>query len=290
MIYIHNLNPVLFQIGPLTLHWYGLAYLTGFLFCRYWVARCYRNDAIKPPLSAQQWDEFLIWGIFATIIGGRLGYVLFYHAKEFFSLPLHQWWRIFAIWQGGMAFHGAALLLLTAGYYFCRKYHLRPLQFMDQFCRAAPLAIFFGRIANFINGELIGRPITEPNGPAATWGVIFPKIDNIPRHPSQIYEALLEGLLLFLLLDFLAKLKYQKTKHKIGCNNLPDGIVFLGFFIGYGITRFIAEFFRAPSDGYGFYQILPFITNHLTQGQNWSLVFILTGLGMFAYLTLKTKK
>ncbi len=278
MPYIHHLQPIAFHIGNWSVHWYGLAYMVGFLFCRYWIARCYNQTMpvkkplgnFAPPLASKDWDDFLLYGILATLVGGRLGFILLYHAGYFLTLPPDQWWQWLAVWQGGMAFHGAALGLVFAVMIFCRRKKIDRWFFADNFVRAVPLALFFGRVANFINGELVGRPIAS-----AFWqqkiGVVFPMVDDQIRHASQLYEALFEGLVLFFLLHVVAEYK-KHAPNKRAQQCLPNGVVFCCFLFFYGLFRFGVEFFRTPQDGFiGF----------LTAGQFWCGAMMLIGVGIY---------
>lgn len=332
-MYIHHIDPVAFTVFGWPVYWYGLAYVVGFLFCRLWVPRCYDNArgrgqprvrGVKknhqsssyniPALTARDWDDFLFYGMVATVVGGRLGFIIIYHAGEFFTLPLGQWWRWLAVWEGGMAFHGAAVGLWLASLWFCRKRGISLLFFFDQFARAIPVALLVGRLANFVNGELVGRPVVDP-----WWqqhiGVIFPWLDLLPRHPSQLYEAAGEGLLLFILLQLLAMgkdrgkdrakdggkdIKKDMVKDRLadvsiarthqdhgrrGRNQLgyyfPDGVISAGFLFFYGFIRFMVEFFRLPQDGY---------IGPMTAGQWWCLVMILAGIMLYGWRLRALKK
>ncbi|MGI9461821.1 MAG: prolipoprotein diacylglyceryl transferase [Alphaproteobacteria bacterium] len=275
MPYIHNLNPIAFSLFGWQVYWYGVAYLLGFLFCRYWLPHCYQATLLAQKksrqyhLSSTAWDDFLFIGILATLIGGRLGYILFYHPIEFLTLPFFQWWQWLAIWQGGMAFHGAAIGLLIASLWFAKRKKIDRWILIDSFCRAVPLALLIGRSANFINGELIGRPIASPVW-QSTIGVIFPHIDQTIRHPSQLYEAFFEGLLLFCILHFLAIYKNSQTSLPI--KFLPNGIIFSCFLFFYGGFRFVIEFFRAPMDGF---------IGIFTIGQFWCAMMMIMGLSFY---------
>ena len=225
------LDPVLVEIGPLAIRWYALAYLAGFILgWRYclWLAR---QNAAGP--SAQAYDDFLTWAVIGTVLGGRLGYVLFYQAAHYLQQPL----EIFQVWHGGMSFHGGMLGVIAATWLFARRQKLSFFAFSDLLACATPIGLFFGRIANFINGELYGRPSDLP------WAVIFPRGGDIPRHPSQLYEALLEGLVLFLLLGWLAQ--NQRLRQQTG---FLSGL----FLLSYAQFRFIVEFFREPDAQLGF--------------------------------------
>ena len=278
MPYIHDLNPIALHVFGWPVYWYGLAYMVGFLFCRYWLPRCYGESVAMekkiagarvqglaptnaPPLTAHHWDNFLLYGILATLVGGRLGFVLLYHGDYFFSLPPQQWWQWLAVWHGGMAFHGAAVGLFVASILFCRRHNINPWLFVDNFTRAVPVALLVGRLANFVNGELIGRPITN-----VFWqnkiGVVFPAVDNLPRYPSQLVEGFFEGLVLFLLLHLLASYKNRRAMNIINAmtakklraravphglshglpHSLPHGVVFCGFLFFTVCSDFLSNF------------------------------------------------
>ena len=286
MPYIHNLNPIAIDVFGWPIYWYGLAYMVGFLFCRYWLPRCYavqravqQKNSAAPFLTNKDWDDFLFYSILATLVGGRLGFVLLYHGDYFLTLPPSQWWQWVAVWQGGMAFHGAAVGLFVASILFCRHKKIDLWLFGDNFTRAVPMALLVGRLANFVNGELVGRVI-EHEFWQKKIGVIFPSVDNQPRYPSQIFEALFEGLLLFALLNCLASYKNrqasknQKTKKTNSplFKFLPNGIVFCAFLFFYGLFRFFIEFLRDPQDGY---------IGPLTAGQFWCVMMMVAGVGIY---------
>ncbi|MGC2166746.1 MAG: prolipoprotein diacylglyceryl transferase, partial [Gallionella sp.] len=186
-------DPVALQLGPLAIHWYGLMYLAGFVVFL-WLGRrriALMNDT---KLNGQLLDDLLFYGVLGVIVGGRLGYVLFYKASYYMAHPL----EIFSVWQGGMSFHGGFLGVIIAMAWLSRKQKLRWLQLTDFIAPLVPPGLAFGRIGNFINGELWGRPSDVP------WAMIFPRVDNLPRHPSQLYEFALEGILLFAVLWWFA--------------------------------------------------------------------------------------
>lgn len=226
-----SIDPILFEIGPVAVRWYSLAYIAGILLgWRYmvWMASQTPQSATRDDV-----DDFLVWAIFAVILGGRVGYVLFYNFGYYSANPS----QIFMVWQGGMSFHGGLLGVTIAAMWFCKRRKIEILRFFDMVCVAAPIGLLFGRIANFINAELYGRP-TE-----VAWGVIFPGAGNIPRHPSQLYEAALEGLVLLIILFILFRIDLIRKQA-----GLLSGI----FLIGYGIARSIAELFREPDAHLGF--------------------------------------
>ncbi|MGJ0535365.1 MAG: prolipoprotein diacylglyceryl transferase [Methylocystis sp.] len=244
-------DPIAIQLGPIGIHWYGLMYLIGFLgvlFLGKWRIR--RNpDCI---VSEHDLDDMLFYGALGVILGGRLGYVLFYQPDYFLSHPL----EIFAVWQGGMSFHGGFLGVLAAMWLFVRKRGKNWLAVMDFVAPLVPLGLGAGRLGNFINGELWGRATDLP------WGVVFPQVDNVPRHPSQLYEFGLEGIALFLLLWIYS----SKPR--------PVGAVSALFLIGYGASRFVVEFAREPDSFLG-----PLALG-MSMGQWLSLPMVLVGLWM----------
>ena len=225
------LDPVLIEIGPLAIRWYALAYLAGFILgWRYclWLAR--QNPSGPSP---QLFDDFLTWAVIGTVLGGRLGYVLFYQSAHYLQNPA----EVLQVWHGGMSFHGGMLGVIFATWLFTRRHKISFFAFSDLLACVTPIGLFFGRIANFINGELYGRASDVP------WAVIFPRGGDIPRHPSQLYEALLEGLILFLLLGWLAQNRQLRQR-----TGFLSGL----FLFGYALFRFTAEFFREPDAQLGF--------------------------------------
>lgn len=250
------LDPVAFQIGPIVVRWYALAYLAGFIggwrYC-IWLA----NQTRGRP-NGRDMDDFLTWAVIGTILGGRLGYVIFYNPGYFLQHPAD----IVKVWEGGMAFHGGLLGVIVAMALFARRRGFSPLSIGDLVACAAPIGLFFGRIANFINGELYGRATDS------SWGVVFPHAGPQPRHPSQLYEALLEGLVLFLLLFVLAR---------IAAVRMRPGLLAGLFLSGYGLARFLVEFVREPDPQLGFLWL------GATMGQMLSLPMLLVGLGLMAY-------
>jgi len=249
------LDPVALQIGPIAIRWYALAYMAGLLIG--W--RYMRSVASWPPrvLDAKGVDDFLLWATFAIILGGRLGYVLFYQPVHFFQNPED----IIAVWKGGMSFHGGLLGMVLAIVVYARRRHAHVLALADRVACVVPIGLFFGRIANFINGELFGRPTD------AAWGIVFPGGGPLPRHPSQLYEAGLEGLVLFLIL--LAASRIQTVRSRYGT---LTGI----FLCGYAIFRSTGELFREPDAHIGF------LAGGVTMGQILSLPLLLAGLFLIA--------
>jgi phosphatidylglycerol---prolipoprotein diacylglyceryl transferase len=256
-----DIDPIIFQIGPLAIRWYALAYIAGLMLGWKYVVRLVRHDGDKAALSEVQVDDFLVWATIGVVLGGRLGYVLFYRPGFYLDNPA----EIIAVWQGGMSFHGGLLGVTVAMILYSRKYGLKLLGVTDLISMAAPIGLFFGRLANFINGELWGRTSD------VAWAMAFPHGGTVPRHPSQIYEALLEGAVLFLILWLL--------RHRTDKVALPGFLtgVFIG---GYGLARFIVEFFREPDAHLGF------LFAGATMGQLLSLPLILLGV----YLLVRAQK
>ncbi len=252
-----HINPILIEIGPFRLSWYGLMYVFGFaasyLLVRYQMKR---KDFGVSKLEIENLYFYLILGL---VIGARLGYVLFYDLKMYLSDPL----EIFAIWHGGMSFHGGLIGVLIVGIVFCWKNRKSFWKIADLIIVTVPIGLGLGRIGNFINGELYGRVTTVP------WGMIFPKDESVPRHPSQLYESALEGGLLFLILWYL------KDKR------LPDGGLLAAFLILYGAFRFFVEFFREPDVQLGY------ILGPFTMGQVLCSVMIVGGVCLLIYLKVR---
>jgi phosphatidylglycerol:prolipoprotein diacylglycerol transferase len=247
-----NIDPVIINIyGPIAIRWYGIAYLLGILIGLY---NLYQLALVtKLNLSAKMKEALFSWLILGIVIGGRLGYVLFYGFSKYLIKPM----EIFKIWEGGMSFHGGLIGVTIASYLFCKKYQIPYLKFSDLLACSAPIGIFFGRIANFINGELYGR-VTK-----SAIGVIFPGAGELPRHASQIYEAILEGLLLFIILNIRAR-----KSNDLNIHGKLTGL----FLIFYGIFRMVAECFREPDLHVGL------IYGGITMGQILSLPMCLTGI------------
>jgi len=218
-------DPVAIEIGPLVVRWYALAFIAGLLAGWGYMVALLR----RPPdtMTAQQVGDFFSWAIIGVIAGGRLGFVGFYQPEHFLANPA----QILAVWNGGMSFHGGLLGVMAAIILYARKYDIRILSLADLVAAAAPIGLFLGRLANFINGELFGRATDVP------WAVVFPDGGDVGRHPSQLYEAGLEGLLLFLVLFALAR--YVGARYRPG---LLTGV----FLLGYGAARTFVEFFRQP--------------------------------------------
>lgn len=252
-MFVHpQFDPVALSIGPLAVRWYGLMYLLGFFL--FIVLGRYRiRHQTGGVFTREILDDALFYGVLGVILGGRLGHTLFYEPAYYLQHPL----EIFAIWQGGMSFHGGFLGVAIAMVLLARKYQLSWLSITDFIVPLVPLGLGAGRIGNFINGELWGRPTDVP------WGMIFPYADNLPRHPSQLYEFALEGLALFALVWL-----YSAKRRPLGA---VSGV----FMIGYGIFRSFCEFFREPDDGF-----LGIMTLGISMGQWLSLPMIVVGAAL----------
>ena len=250
------IDPVAIAIGPVAIRWYGLAYMAGILLGWLYARRLVSRPDLwggKPPMTASQADDFLLWITLGIVVGGRLGFVLFYEPSYFWQNPM----EIPAVWNGGMAFHGGLIGVAIAVYLFSRVKGINPLSLGDIASAATPFGLFFGRIANFINSEVIGRTTDVP------WAMVFPGTDGQPRHPSQLYEAFLEGIVLFIILRIATH--YYKALER-------PGTVFGLFLIFYGIFRsVIEEFAREPHPGH------PLDVGLLTPGLVYSIPMILIG-------------
>ena len=253
-----QIDPIAIAIGPLAIRWYGLMYLIGFGMA-FLLARSRIKQGRSGAISYAVFDDLFFFSVLGVVLGGRLGYVLFYKPGYYLSHPL----EILAVWQGGMAFHGGFLGVLLAMVYIARKYQLRWLAIMDFIAPLVPPALAAGRIGNFINGELWGRVVGR--GADVPWGMVFRGAGPLPRHPSQLYQFALEGVLLFIIL-WLYSAKPR-----------PTGAISAVFLIGYGVFRFVVEFFREPDD------FLGLLTFGLSMGQWLSLPMILAGIVMLAW-------
>ena len=251
MIPFPEINPVAIEIGPLKVHWYGLMYLLAFALV--WILGRYRIKKGMIDLTLQRFEDLIFYGVLGVIVGGRLGYILFYQPSFYLSHPL----EIFSIWDGGMSFHGGLIGVLLAMYLFGQKEGKTFFEVADFIAPLVPLGLASGRLGNFINGELWGRPADVP------WAMIFPGAGNIPRHPSQLYQMLLEGILLFIILWIFSGKKR------------PVGQVSAVFLMGYGVFRFIAEYTREP-DSY-----LGFLALGFSMGQWLSIPMILAGIWLY---------
>lgn len=259
LIYPH-IDPIALQVGPLAVHWYGITYLVAFGLFLFLGQRRLRHEPYASMTGEQAWrrqdvEDILFYGVLGVVLGGRLGYCFFYKPGYYLSHPLD----IFAVWQGGMSFHGGMLGVVVAMLWFARSRHKPWLQVADFVAPCVPTGLAAGRVGNFINGELWGR-VADPSLP---WAMVFPGGGNVPRHPSQVYQFLLEGLLLFTLLWLYAR--------KPRCT----GQVASAFLFGYGVLRFVAEFFREPDD------FLGLLSLGLSMGQWLSLPMILAGAALW---------
>jgi phosphatidylglycerol---prolipoprotein diacylglyceryl transferase len=233
MLTFPDIDPVAFTLGPVQIRWYGISYVVGILlawmYARYLVKR-YSHGILRKDL-----DDFVIWATIGVVAGGRLGEVLFYQPAEFMTHP----WEILYLWEPGMSFHGGLIGVAVATVWFCAKRNIPFLSLADIVACGAPIGLFFGRLANFVNAELYGR-VTD-----VSWGMVFPNGGPLPRHPSQLYEAFLEGIVLFFGLMVI--------EHVTKIRRTNPGFLFGLFLIGYGLARIIVENFREPDEGLGFF-------------------------------------
>ena len=250
-MFINNFDPVAIQIFSVEIRWYSLAYIVGILLG--WVLS--KRIFISNFQLKEKFDDFITYLILGIIIGGRLGYVFFYNFNYYFD----NFFEIFMIWQGGMSFHGGLVGVIIASYWFAKKNNQNPFEYLDIVSLVAPIGIFFGRIANFINSELYGIETSLP------WAVKFIQVDNLFRHPSQLYEAFFEGIVLFIILVILRNKGFMKI----------PGLISGLFLIFYSIFRFIIELFRVPDEQLGY------LFFNLTMGQIISFLFLLIGIYLF---------
>ncbi|MFZ4607004.1 MAG: prolipoprotein diacylglyceryl transferase [Caulobacter sp.] len=253
-----NFDPVIFHIGPLAIRWYALAYVAGILLGWRYAVGLIRKPRLwggqTPVVNAEQIDDLILWITLGIIVGGRIGYILFYAPNLVWDDPL----EIFQVWKGGMSFHGGFLGVVTAIVLFSLGNRIDMFKLGDIIAPAVPIGLFFGRIANFINGELWGRPTSVP------WGIQFPQAGIEYRHPSQLYEAALEGILLFLILRF--------ATHRLLWLQRRGAVAGL-FMVGYGLFRISLESVREPDA-----QMLPFLRDVVTMGTILSIPMLLFGL------------
>jgi phosphatidylglycerol---prolipoprotein diacylglyceryl transferase len=250
-MFINNFDPVAIEIFSIEIRWYSLAYITGILIGWYLAKKIFiNNDNLK-----DKFDDYITYIIFGIILGGRLGYVIFYNFNYYTNNIID----IFKIWQGGMSFHGGLIGIVIASILYAKKNKSNVFQYLDIIALVAPVGIFFGRIANFINSELYGHETSVP------WAVQFIQIDTLYRHPSQLYEAIFEGLILFLILLFYWNKNYLEKTSKLSAM----------FLIFYSIFRFMTEYFRVPDEQLGYLFL------NLTMGQIISAIFFIIGLSLF---------
>lgn len=251
-----EIEPIAVQIGPVAIRWYALAYVAGILLGWWYARRLVANDRLwggLPRPTLDELDDFILWATLGIVLGGRLGYVLFYNPAHYLAHPA----EILAVWQGGMSFHGGFIGSMVAMLLFARNRGFSVWTLFDVFTASATFGIFFGRFANFINSELWGRPTD------VSWGIVFPRAGDLPRHPSQLYEAALEGVVLFVVLRLLT--------HRAGKLREP-GFVAGAFTAGYGLARFVVEYFREPDQHIGY------LAGGVTMGQILSLPMVAIGV------------
>ena len=252
-MYIHNLDPVLFDFGFIAVRWYSLAYILGILI-GWWLGKkiiLKRFKSVNYSFDIKEFDNLITYIIVSMLVGGRVGYVLFYNFDYYSSNLLN----ILKIWEGGMSFHGALIGIIFGTYWFSIKKNISTFFLLDVIAFVAPIGIFFGRVANFINGELVGK-ITD-----VYWGVVFPSIDDKLRHPSQLYEAFLEGIVLFVIMNIV-----------ILKNNYKTGTCSYIFLITYGVFRVFSEIFREPDLQIGY------LFNLVSMGTALSILMVLAGI------------
>ena len=253
---VHSFDPVLIDLGFFQIRWYSIAYILGivlgWMYAVKIIKKTQNNTQNFEPIKRSDFDDLVIYLVLGIILGGRLGYVIFYNLEYY----IQNSFEIFKLWQGGMSFHGGLLGVIVAIFIFSKNKNTNFFKYSDIVACVAPIGIFLGRIANFINGELFGKISTLP------WAVIFPNGGNIARHPSQIYEAILEGLVLFILINFLAL-----KKHLI----IKTGYVSSFFLISYSILRIFSENFREPD------QHLGYLFNYFSMGTLLSILTLISG-------------
>ena len=248
-----DIHPIAISIGPIDIRWYSLSYIlgitVGWLLCK--------KVFIQKSDINKKFDDFVTYLIIGIIIGGRLGYVIFYNLDYY----LTNIFDIFKVWQGGMSFHGGLVGIIIVSILFAKKNNQNPFLYMDQVALVAPIGIFFGRVANFVNSELYGQPTD------VSWSVTFIQIDSLSRHPSQLYEAFLEGIILFSILIYFRKKNYLEI----------PGLISGLFLIFYSVFRFLVEFFRVPDEHLGY------LIFNLSMGQIISVIFLMIGSILFYF-------
>jgi phosphatidylglycerol:prolipoprotein diacylglycerol transferase len=262
MLTYPQIDPVALKLGPLAIHWYGLTYLAAFALFWFLATRRLNHEPFASVVGRGAWsrkdvEDILFFGVVGVIAGGRLGYCLFYKPEYYLANPL----EVFFIWQGGMSFHGGMLGVIVSQWWFARSRGKPFLQVMDFVAPCVPLGLAAGRVGNFINGELWGRPAD----PSLPWAMVFPHAGNMPRHPSQVYQFLLEGVLLFIIMWLYAR------------NERKPAQVSAVFLIGYGAFRFIAEYFREPDAHLGV------LTFNMTMGQWLCIPMIIGGVLLWVW-------
>ncbi len=258
-MFTHNLDPILLDFGFMTIRWYSLAYIAG-ITIGWWLGKkiiVKKFQNISQKFDLREFDDLITYLIISIIIGGRIGYIIFYNLEYYISNPSD----IIKIWEGGMSFHGALIGIIIATHLFSKKRKISSFFLLDIIACVSPIGIFFGRIANFINGELVGKATNF------SWGVIFPAVDKLPRHPSQLYEAFLEGIILFFILNIFIIKKNYKT-----------GMCSAFFLIFYGFFRIISELFREPDPQIGF------LFNLFSMGTILSFFMVLAGMIIFIFI------
>ena len=257
-----EIDPVLIRLGPLAIHWYGLGYVVGILFAWWYGKRLLSNERLwgpaGPPIKPEDLDDFIVWAAAGVVLGGRIGYILFYDFARYGENPL----AILAVWEGGMSFHGGFAGTTIAMILFARRRGADPWRLFEVVAAGVPVGIGLVRVTNFVNSELWGRPTDVP------WAFVFPNGGPLPRHPSQLYEAILEGLVLFLVLRFVT--------HRADGLTRP-GFVSGAFVAGYGLSRIVVEFFREPDAHIGY-----LVGGWLTMGMVLSLPMVLLGVWAMA--------
>ena len=250
---VNNLNPVLIDLGIIKIHWYSLAYIFGILI-GWWYGRFLIKKKVRfidQENYIKNFDDLISYIIIGVIVGGRLGYVIFYNSSYFIEQPI----EILKLWEGGMSFHGGLIGVIISTYIFSSLKKINYKIYFDVICCVAPIGIFLGRVANFINSELYGTPTEKP------WGIIFPKIDNLTRHPSQLYEAFLEGIVLFVLMNLI----FFNKNNKVGTCSIM-------FLILYGCFRITSEIFREPDLQVGY------LFGNISMGMLLSVFMIIAGV------------
>ncbi|PIE57400.1 MAG: prolipoprotein diacylglyceryl transferase [Desulfobulbus propionicus] len=267
MLHFPDIDPEIFSIGPLHFRWYGLMYVLGFIGA--YILVVYQANKFQWQKLRIYVDSLNMHLVIGVILGGRLGYILLYNLPYYLDNPVH----ILAVWEGGMSFHGGCLGVLIAGALFCWRQKLAFWKAADLYVATVPIGLFFGRLGNFINGELYGKTTDMP------WAMIFPHGGPLPRHPSQLYEAFLEGLVLFCILWSLKGKPWRQEQPK---PPWVHGAILSLFLIGYGTARFLVEIFREPDPQLGL------IFQGLSMGQILSVIMVCMGIGLWLILVRRT--